>query len=137
MCCRHFYLLSTAFFVTILERHVSEAAINCPYLLERCVVAIIRAAIHLLPVTDSLCDTPTAGTVTEPSLTSPAMEDLNNSHSESAFNVSVPESSAEAAETEMASAIWKSLRLLKDFIPTDVMVNLSDRLGAGLLTFIR
>ena len=128
-----------AFFVTILERHVTEAAINCPYLLERCVVAIIRAAIHLLPVTDSLCDNSTAGKIVEPSLTSPAVEDLNNFANDSTIDVAGPETHVEVAndETEMATAIWNSLRLLKDFIPTNVIVNLSDRLGAGLLTFIR
>jgi len=38
----------------LLERHIEEAIDNCPYLLERCVVAIVRAAIHMLPVSETL-----------------------------------------------------------------------------------
>jgi hypothetical protein len=49
----------TEFFVHILEKHIMEATVVYPYLVERCMVAIIRAAIHLLPMTTALLEAPT------------------------------------------------------------------------------
>ena len=123
----------SVFFVDILERHVDDAAMNCPYLLERCVVAIIRAAIHLLPVSEP----------PPPSLSVQASNDSESSamgvlHAQAsldslAFSVSSPSS---LSEGDMTAAIWESMRLLKG-VPGEVMGHLSDRLGAGLLTFLR
>lgn len=91
------------FFSLLLERHIEESVENCPYLLERCVVAIVRAAIHMLPVSESLA----AG---QPS-------------SDSIAVIGFP-------------LVWDSLRLLKG-LPADILYQVSDRLGAGLLTLLR
>lgn len=91
-----------------MERHVDEASLHCPYVIERCAVAIVRAAIHLLHYTAPL------------TLESNEREDQKNS----------------GEDAELISAVWKSLRLIKG-IPGEVVHNLSNRLGAGLLTFIR
>jgi hypothetical protein len=96
---------------------------NCPYLLERCVVAIIRAAIHLLPVSEPL------------SVQSIDSESSTGIRQQNSLD-SLAFSASSSSEGDMTAAIWESMRLLKG-VPGEVMYNLSDRLGAGLLTFLR
>lgn len=96
----------------MLEGHIEEATQHCPFLVERCVVAIVRAAIHLLHFSAPLV----------PSTARPIAEDILCSEP--------------GEDVELVKSVWESLRLLKG-IPGDVLCNLSDRLGAGLLTFIR
>jgi hypothetical protein len=94
---------ATDFFSVLLERHIDESSDNCPYLLERCVVAIVRAAIHMLPVSESL---------------------------------SGGQANPDSLETIGFPLVWDSLRMLKG-LPSDVLYQVSDRLGAGLLTLLR
>ena len=70
----------------------------------------MRAAIHLLH------------------FSAPNVRDRNNS------TKSLPADWGD--DQDLVKLVWQSLRLLKG-VPSEVTCNISDRLGAGLLTFIR
>jgi hypothetical protein len=67
------------------------------------VVAVVRAAIHMLPVSESL---------------------------------SSGQANPDSLDTAGFPLVWDSLRLLKG-LPSDIIYQVSDRLGAGLLTLLR
>ena len=111
-------LLKSDFLKHVLESNVDDICATCPFLVERAAVAVISAAIHL-------------------------MKDPLDSRSREARGVQLSISStAVAAQGPPASgstpsvAIWTSIRLLRE-VPHEVMANIADRIGAGLVTFIR
>mmetsp|Transcript_20608 Transcript_20608/g.29575 ORF Transcript_20608/g.29575 Transcript_20608/m.29575 type:complete len:1961 (+) Transcript_20608:126-6008(+) len=97
----------------VLEEAVDDMLLSCPYLVERSVVAVIRAAVHLLQSPeDEFKDGLTA---TLPAMTGGAIGSMQCTSSQ---------------------CVWASMRLLRE-VPHEIFVNIADRLGAGLVTFIR
>ncbi len=103
----------------MLENEVTVMCTYCPYLVERAVVTVVRAALHLIP---SLTDSSDSG------------KSANESESESNKQNSLAPVSGEIFSSD--ATVWTSLRLLRG-IPNDVLCQLADRLGAGLLALIR
>jgi hypothetical protein len=94
----------------VLESNVDDISTSCPFLIERAVVAVISAVIHL-------------------------MRDPSESGTNSAQSSALAAMPGPSGHTSSAS-LWTSLGLLRE-VPHAVMANIADRLGAGLVTFIR
>lgn len=94
----------------VLESNVDEIGASCPFLIERAVVAVISAVIHLMK------DPVEAGW--------------------SSSRVDSTTSSVSPCGQTSSASLWASLSLLRE-VPHEVMANIGDRLGAGLVTFIR
>ena len=111
----HIFNIYADFLHLVIESAVDVPVerLRCPYLLERVVVTIIRAAIHLLD-TESFSSSKNVNT-----------------------DVIISRDIQKNSETENSqTSIWKSLQLLC-LISTDVYMKISDRLGAGLLALLR
>jgi hypothetical protein len=107
----------TGFMQLVLEENVDLLAARCPYFLERCVGAVVRAAVHVVNFSS-----PAARPQRQPLLTSS----------------SLLQRVASQATSRHASfdVVWKALRLIRG-VPSEVVANISDRLGAGVLELIR
>lgn len=105
----------------VLEENVDLVAARCPYFLERCVDAVLRAAIRVV-------------SVAAPTATAPAPRP----HRQSILTSSLLQRAATQSVSRQASfdAVWKALRLVRG-VPSEVIANLSDRLGAGVLELLR
>ena len=132
----------------VLEKDVDDMCAACPFLVERAVVAVVSAAIHLMrePVGDSsvsvVAPTPvgalaSAGPVRAMVTGATATVTADDSTGVTMSPCSPPPGPPSGrGNIASAAALWASLRLLRE-VPHDVMANVSDRLGAGLVTFIR
>jgi hypothetical protein len=106
----------TGFMKLVLEENVDLLAARCPYFLERCVGAVVRAAIHVVNFSS-----PVARPQRQPLLTSSLLQRVA--------------SQATSRHTSF-DVVWKALRLIRG-VPSEVVTNISDRLGAGVLELIR
>ena len=94
---------------------MEEAAEQCPYLLERCVVAIVRAAIHLLHFSSPLSISPNT---TSSNSTSDMITGSNATSKEFMCPIDTQNDtrtpvSESGEDHELIKAVWNSLRLLK------------------------
>lgn len=117
-----FTLLLVEFLKLVLEDNVDLLAVRCPYFLERCISVIVRASVLLV---DSR---------TVPGGTSTAV-------SSSYTHVALTSSSLQAASAMHVNSadvdqVWQALRLIRG-VPSEVVANISDRLGEGVLELLR
>lgn len=112
----------------MLEENVEQVAARCPYLLERCISVLTRAVLHVVG-SNSHQGTEQVARETGRQVFRPAAPPLTKSLLHSAALAS---SSQQAAW----NAVWQSLRLMRG-IPSDVMVNVSDRLGVAVLELLK
>lgn len=103
----------------MLEENVDLVATRCPYFLERCIGAVMRA---VLAVIDS---------------SSPSLR-ASNGVKASPLTTSLLHGAAVRASTRHATTdmVWKALRMMRG-VPSDVIANLSDRLGTAVQELIR
>jgi hypothetical protein len=94
---------------------------TCPYLIERAMVAIMRAVIHLMHYD---------------SATAPVYIRTSSERSESSEVSNSIDNSKSIITDKRESCLWDSMRLLRG-IPPDVICHIADRLGAGLLAFVK
>lgn len=131
-------LLDSDFLRTVLEENVESVAARCPYFLERCISVLTRGvlcvvtlsadrqdATHNKPASASACAASSASTAGHASKAAPLTRSLLHS-------AALANSSQQAAW----NAVWQSLRLMRG-IPSEVIANLSDRLGTAVLELLR
>jgi hypothetical protein len=115
----HFYVypISVEFLKLVLEENVDLVAAKCPYFLERCIGTLVRAALMNFQSTGS---------------------SSNSALRKGLLTSAVLHSATVQAASRQAcfDTVWKGLRLLRG-VPSEVVANLSDRLGAGVLELIK
>jgi hypothetical protein len=108
--------LVLGFLKLVLEENVDLAAARCPYFLERCLGTVVRASIQVVDF---------AGEVGAPGKATPLTSMLLRS--------AAAQTASRQASFDM---VWRALRMMRG-VPSEVVANLSDRLGAGVLQLIR
>jgi hypothetical protein len=106
------------FMRSILEDKVDILCISNPYFIERCIVTIIRAT----------------STLGDMKMTLPIINNENGTKHSILLNKSLiltPSSSQSGLRS-----VWLSLRLMRG-IPSEVLSNISNRLGAGMLSLLK
>lgn len=95
-------------------------AVRCPYFLERCISVIVRASVLLVDARTGPSNSTVSSGYTHVALTSSSLQ------AASALNVN-------AADVDQ---VWQALRLIRG-VPSEVVANISDRLGEGVLELLK
>lgn len=95
-------------------------AVRCPYFLERCISVIVRASVLLVDARVAPNCNPAASGYTHVALTSSSLQAASALH-------------VNAADVDK---VWQALRLIRG-VPSEVVANISDRLGEGVLELLR
>ena len=113
-----------------LEENVDLLAVRCPYFLERCITVILRSSLLLV---DEHSSSPSANNNTDHSNQA---NDKNSRYT----HVALTSSSLQAASTRYEEVgvdqVWQALRLVRG-VPSEVVANLSNQLGVGVLELLR
>lgn len=106
----------------MLEENADLLAVRCPYFLERCIFVIIRASVLLVDtrVSSNSGSLGADGRYTHVALTSSSLQAASALH-------------VNASDVDQ---VWQALRLIRG-VPGEVVANLSDRLGMGVLELLR
>eukprot|EP01034_Spumella_vulgaris_P022368 gene22368-28490_t len=103
-----------AFFRTIFEDKLDQLSEQHPYVLERCVVVILRSTVELIGI---------------PTVRAPHTPTSLQS------GILLPQSSSSSSSALSAESVWMSLRLMRG-MSGDLIMNLSGRIGFGVLSMI-
>jgi hypothetical protein len=104
----------------VLEDNVDLLAVRCPYFLERCISVIVRCSLLLVEARGPVQGAGSSYGYAHTTLTSSSLLAASAMH-------------VNAADVDL---VWQALRLIRG-VPSDVVANISDRLGFGVLELLR
>ena len=125
-----FTFILSEFLKLALEENVDLLAVRCPYFLERCIAVILRSSLLLVDEHSS------SHSVNNSTDHSNKTSDKNSRGTHVALTSSSLQAASARYEEVGVDQVWQALRLVRG-VPSEVVANLSNQLGVGVLELLR